>query len=223
MTGRYNFSHITKHTVKWTSGYICSNPSCRKFLWASGPNNTTIFNGKVAHIVAASEVGPRASEDYVNDQGTIINDSNGIVLCMTCESFVDSNEKTFTVDLLRQWKTDSEKLFEDFRTKYFPSEVPLDATIPTTVFRDNPDTTKKFEMRIKALEKLANLYQKKSLAQEKQIKDLTLQMEKNLIDDQDELKALKGKIKDQEGVISKLQTELQQSWSSRVSNLFKLF
>jgi len=222
---RHDFKKNVKDTIKRTTGYICSNPSCRVFLWDQD------FKGKVAHIVAASKNGPRASLDHGNDKSNIVDESNGLVLCLSCEKFVDSNPNMFTAELLYQWKDDTIKLFDDFCSNVLPSELPPSATIPKTIFRDNPGTITKFEQRIKALEKLAQAYKQKADTLDKKNKTLTEmntkltqqheqlseQFEQNQIDNQTDIDHLTT---EHNNTVSKLQSVIDNTLGNRIYKFF---
>ncbi len=88
-------------------GYLCSNPGCRQPT--SGPQsaqNGTINIGVAAHITAASPGGPRYDDSLSSDQRG--SSGNGIWLCQTCAKLVDSDQSRYTVEKLREWKSDAE-------------------------------------------------------------------------------------------------------------------
>ena len=85
----------------------CSFPNCRIecVVPASNLDKTAII-GKIAHIVAHSENGPRADPTYSSE----LRDSyeNIILLCANHHDLVDAQHNTFTVHDLRQWKENHE-------------------------------------------------------------------------------------------------------------------
>jgi hypothetical protein len=87
---------------------MCCHPLCRKKLDipATDKDESATF-GEVAHIIAHSEGGPRG-----NSPGLTVLDLNRypnlILLCANHHAEVDAQENTYTVDVLRSWKTEHE-------------------------------------------------------------------------------------------------------------------
>ncbi|MEO7485732.1 MAG: hypothetical protein ABIU77_01470, partial [Ferruginibacter sp.] len=74
-----------------------------------GPNTIlgkTLSIGVAAHLTAASVGGPRYDETLTQEERTDI--ENGIWLCQNCSTLIDRDEIKFTVDLLKEWKSDAE-------------------------------------------------------------------------------------------------------------------
>jgi len=67
--------------------------------------------GKIAHIVAHSESGPRSDPDYPKDE--LDKYENWILLCPTCHDKVDAQENTYTQEYLRELKRKHEKWVRD--------------------------------------------------------------------------------------------------------------
>ncbi len=114
MTRQNNFDRKIIEILTKRAAYICSNPECRSLTIApSGVDETKIiYIGEVAHIIAASRNGPRSREDFSDD--SIKDISNGIFLCSVCAEMIDKNNGIdFSVETLRQWKTDHEKWVRD--------------------------------------------------------------------------------------------------------------
>ncbi|MDD1761781.1 MAG: HNH endonuclease [Methanothrix sp.] len=85
----------------------CSYPNCRIECVVPGNDlDKTAMIGKIAHIVAHSENGPRGDPSYPNE--SINSYDNLILLCSNHHDMVDAQFNTFTVHDLRQWKTDHE-------------------------------------------------------------------------------------------------------------------
>ena len=104
---RDDFSVRIKDTLARRVGMQCSNPYCRRTT--SGPQsdpNKSVNIGVAAHITAASARGPRYVPTLSKRERSSI--ENGIWLCQNCAKLVDSDEKRFTVELLRQWKKAAE-------------------------------------------------------------------------------------------------------------------
>lgn len=104
---RDEFTIGIKEELAKRIGYLCSNPGCRQPT--SGPQSTpsgTINIGVAAHITAASPGGPRYDDSL--SSGERGSSGNGIWLCQTCAKLVDSDPSRYTVDKLREWKSDAE-------------------------------------------------------------------------------------------------------------------
>lgn len=91
----------------------CEFSGCNKPVWR---NDLTLNNGnfgEVAHIVAASEDGPRGSQESASLQ---IEYSNLMLLCQQCHKEIDNQEK-YPATLLRKWKQQHEDRIE-IQTSY---------------------------------------------------------------------------------------------------------
>lgn len=90
----------------------CYRPECATgFLWHELENGTAIKLAEVAHIVAASEEGPRGSEQI--EEPELVAFENLMLLCPTCHLIVDRAPEVFTVDALRSWKESHESRVAD--------------------------------------------------------------------------------------------------------------
>jgi len=110
MSERHNFSSKTKETLARRVGFRCSNQNCRKLT--SGPateEDKSVNIGVAAHILPASENGPR-KEEATDEQRKHI--SNGIWLCQTCSVLIDRDAGKFNKKMLRTWKEIAEKKAE---------------------------------------------------------------------------------------------------------------
>lgn len=104
---RDEFTIGIKEELAKRVGYLCSNPGCRQPT--SGPQSTpcgTVNIGVAAHITAASSGGPRYDDSLSSSERG--SSGNGIWLCQTCAKLVDSDQLRYTVDKLREWKSDAE-------------------------------------------------------------------------------------------------------------------
>lgn len=63
--------------------------------------------GKIAHIVAHSDSGPRGDSNYPREK--LDTYDNWILLCPTCHDIVDTQPERFSADYLRQLKNDHEQ------------------------------------------------------------------------------------------------------------------
>ena len=92
----------------------CEFRGCNEPVWQ---NNLTLSDGnfgEVAHIIAASEDGPRGSEESAILQ---IDYSNLMLLCQRCHKEIDDNPDKYPAELLRQWKQEHEDRIE-IQTSY---------------------------------------------------------------------------------------------------------
>lgn len=124
------------------SGYICSNPQCRRFL--IGPADIymggCIYLGEVAHIEAASPKGPRYNSGSTPEYRSSID--NAIVLCLNCHrGVVDKNETIYTVEILKNWK----QQHLEFVKKNFADEQFTDMV---NLFDSNKDNYEKYKFSI---------------------------------------------------------------------------
>ncbi|MBW0164929.1 MAG: hypothetical protein HYI21_06890 [Sediminibacterium sp. Gen4] len=105
---RDDFKQEIKETLAKRVAFVCSNPECN--MSTIGPNSeqgksTNI--GVAAHITAASKGGKRYDETLSAEQRSSID--NGIWLCQTCSKLIDTDEKKYTIELLKKWRDINEK------------------------------------------------------------------------------------------------------------------
>ncbi len=108
---RDNFTQATINTLARRVNYHCSNPE--HGVTTVGPHSDPHKAkniGEAAHIEAAAGSGPRANPTLSEQERKDIN--NGIWLCSNCHDIVDSDEKKYTVAVLRQWKLQAEQRAE---------------------------------------------------------------------------------------------------------------
>jgi hypothetical protein len=104
---REEFSASVRDELAKRVGFLCSNPGCRHPT--SGPrvaSEGTVSIGVAAHIAAASAGGPRYDAALSSAERT--STANGIWLCQSCAKLIDSDVGRYTVEKLREWKTDAE-------------------------------------------------------------------------------------------------------------------
>lgn len=88
------------------SGYLCSNPTCRRSTVGPDGDRGTANIGVAAHIAAASAGGPRFDPAMTPEERSSID--NGIWLCQTCSRLIDSDVSSHSSDTLIEWKRLSE-------------------------------------------------------------------------------------------------------------------
>jgi hypothetical protein len=86
---------------------VCSNPGCGVSTIAPRTNNDAELAsvGTAAHIHAASEGGPRYDPLQTRESRRSLD--NGIWLCRSCGTKIDSDSSAYPPELLRKWKTDA--------------------------------------------------------------------------------------------------------------------
>src|SRR6266850_1793484 len=105
---RDDFPMAVKETLALRVGVRCSNPQCRKPT--SGPQedpSQAVNIGVAAHITAASPGGPRYDPRLSPEERRSA--TNGIWLCQNCAKLVDNDETRYPVDIIRDWKAQSEE------------------------------------------------------------------------------------------------------------------
>lgn len=108
LQNRDDFSASTKDTLARRVGHRCSNPGCCQPT--SGPQENpakSVNVGVAAHISAAAAGGPRYSPSLTQVERAAI--ENGIWLCQICAKLIDNDPGRYTVVLLEDWKSFSEK------------------------------------------------------------------------------------------------------------------
>ncbi|MCI1010673.1 hypothetical protein HWE02_15530 [Pseudomonas oryzihabitans] len=105
---RDDFTAATIRLLKDISSNICSNPECRVHtLGCKQLNDSPLSIGVAAHITAAAEGGPRYDASLTSAQRR--DASNGIWLCQNHARQIDVDPNAFSVELLLQWKAQSER------------------------------------------------------------------------------------------------------------------
>ena len=95
------------------AGGHCERPSCPTgWLWHELPNADAVKLAEVAHIVAASDEGPRG--DAKVETSELASLANLILLCPNCHTIVDGAPEEYSVDVLRAWKADHERRLREF-------------------------------------------------------------------------------------------------------------
>ncbi len=124
MAQRDNFTESTKALLAKRVGYLCSHPECKRLTIGPALGEEAPVNiGEAAHITAAAAGGPRYDASLSTEERRSY--TNGIWLCGVHAKQVDSDEKQFTVDLLRDWKRTAEQVAFDALTSGNPRVLPI--------------------------------------------------------------------------------------------------
>jgi hypothetical protein len=100
---RDEFPKAVQEALAKRVGYRCSCPTCERPT--SGPNTNplkAVSIGVAAHVTAAAPGGPRYDPALTREQRRSI--ENGIWLCQTHATLVDTDEARYPVSLIRIWK-----------------------------------------------------------------------------------------------------------------------
>ena len=125
---RRNVPLHTKLKLFGKSAGRCEFRGCNRPVWR---NDLTLNDGnfgEFAHIIAASEDGPRGSEESSNLQ---IEFSNLMLVCQQCHKEIDDNYEKYSAELLREWKRKHEDRIE-IQTKY-PEDIHRSTVLLFTV------------------------------------------------------------------------------------------
>ena len=92
--------HTTSRLFSDSAGY-CQRPGCANRLFVdTGTKNIHI--AEIAHIIAASETGPRGDATVTQaDKGSY---ENLILLCANCHTTIDKSPQDFPDNIIRDWK-----------------------------------------------------------------------------------------------------------------------
>ncbi|MCF3609318.1 MAG: SAVED domain-containing protein [Dolichospermum sp.] len=96
----------------------CEFKGCNKPVWYNGLTLSEGNFAEVAHIIAASEDGPRGTEQSDQLQ---IDFSNLMLLCQQCHKEIDDNPEKYPAELLHSWKEEHEDRIE-IQTNY-PEDI----------------------------------------------------------------------------------------------------
>ena len=104
---RNEFTPAIKLRLAQRAGYLCSHPECRQpTIGPAMSGDGTINLGEAAHITAAADGGPRYDGSLASEERR--SQANGIWMCGRHAKEIDSDEKHFTVEKLRDWKRKAE-------------------------------------------------------------------------------------------------------------------
>lgn len=113
------------------SGNVCASPECNNLLI-----NDNVVMGEICHIEAAEQDGPRFNKKSNDDYRKSF--ENLILFCPNCHTRVDSDERKYTVALLRSWKEEHESNFT--KSRYNISDKLVDTAIEGFMKQRNINT-----------------------------------------------------------------------------------
>lgn len=133
----HEFNQKTKNALARRANNFCSNPVCRTQTIAPKVDDkeSCVSTGIAAHICANSENGPRFSKTMKPDEIRSID--NGIWLCSDCSILIDREPSRFSVELLKQWKSEHENFVRKNHGKKLPNESDAINTL-TQALTGNP-------------------------------------------------------------------------------------
>ena len=111
MNNRDDFTNDTKKELAQRTGYRCSFPGCTNVT--IGPSDeshsSASCTGMACHIAAAA--GGAGAKRYDEKMSREVRRSvnNGIWMCYTHGKIIDTDEKRFTVQMLKMWKEIAER------------------------------------------------------------------------------------------------------------------
>ena len=98
------------------SGGICCFPECNAICVEEANNvDPSAVIGQIAHIEAKSDAGPRANPSLPDPQRDAY--PNLILLCPTHHQLIDARENTYSIDVVRKWKTERATRYREFLTQ----------------------------------------------------------------------------------------------------------
>ena len=108
---------VADKALLWAySGGRCCFPKCDvELVLEADENDPSKVIGKIAHIEAKSDTGPRANLSLSDRERDTY--QNLILLCPNHHEMVDARERTHTVDTLRGWKKIREKKIREMLTE----------------------------------------------------------------------------------------------------------
>lgn len=103
-----DFSDKVKKQLQERVAHHCSNPDCGiQTISPKKSDNTGIMNGgEAGHICAVKPNGARYNPKMTVEECKSI--ENGIWLCSVCHHTIDTDPKSYSVELLKEWKTQAE-------------------------------------------------------------------------------------------------------------------
>ena len=108
---RDDFPQKIKNLLGNRVGWRCSNPDCRKPTRGANEDPQDITNiGVASHICAAASGGPRYDSAMSPEERKSAENGIWLWLCQSCSKLIDDDVFRYTVNLIRIWKENAERL-----------------------------------------------------------------------------------------------------------------
>jgi hypothetical protein len=98
---RHKIGKLAQEYLWSESGGHCQNPACRRDLHAISKR---VSVSELAHIIPASDGGPRGESDQHLDDDQRAAANNILLLCPTCHTAIDKDPAEYPIERLRGWK-----------------------------------------------------------------------------------------------------------------------
>ncbi|TLP71124.1 hypothetical protein [Nesterenkonia sphaerica] len=108
---RVEFTAGVRQLVARKAMYVCSNPDCLRVTGFSTEKGKPRAIAQAAHILPASQAGPRRTDDVTLPDGSQAkrgDEENAIWLCLPCHYRVDADWEVYSEELLLEWKREHE-------------------------------------------------------------------------------------------------------------------
>lgn len=107
---RHDFSKPTRLLLMQMAGGMCSKPGCGIHTGGSNAEQTShAWVHNVAHICSAAPGVGAARYDPDQTEAERKSHENGIWLCANHATIIDSDEKNYSVELLKSWKRQAQR------------------------------------------------------------------------------------------------------------------
>lgn len=109
---RIDFVASVRREVARKAMYVCSNPECLRVTGFQTGKGKPRAIAQVAHILPASESGPRRDAEIELPNGSKLkqgDEGNAMWLCLPCHYRIDSDPEGFPAELLLAWKREHEE------------------------------------------------------------------------------------------------------------------
>ncbi len=117
--GRRRYTRPDLYLLWSRSGGLCGFPDCQVIcVEPANDNDPSTTVGRIAHIEAHSDSGPRANPNLSQQERDSYD--NLILLCATHHDLVDGQPNTYTVETLRDWKINQEERYRQFLAQAMP-------------------------------------------------------------------------------------------------------
>ncbi|WP_122769911.1 hypothetical protein [Pseudomonas viridiflava] len=123
---RHEFSKPTRLLLMQMAGGMCSKPGCGVHTGGSNAEQTShAWVHNVAHICSAAPGTGAARYNPDQTEAERKSHENGIWLCANHATIIDSDEKNYSVELLKSWKRQALKRSNDMlgQPSFSPSEL----------------------------------------------------------------------------------------------------